>query len=103
MGATVKVDYIVVGQGLAGSAVALQLLKLGKKILVIDNPDKNISSTVAAGLFNPVTGKRMVKTWLADTLFPYLHEFYRSAEKLTGQSFFHPKLLYRPFSSIEEQ
>ncbi len=99
----IKVDYIIVGQGLAGSAVAIQLSKLGKKIVVIDNTDKNISSTVAAGLFNPVTGKKMVKTWLADALFPYLHNFYREAEALTHSSFFHPMPLYRPFISVEEQ
>ena len=103
MSESIKVDYIIVGQGLAGSAVAIQLLKLGKKIVVIDNPDKNISSTVAAGLFNPVTGKKMAKTWMADVLFPYLHDFYREAEALTHESFFHPMSLYRPFISIEEQ
>jgi glycine/D-amino acid oxidase-like deaminating enzyme len=96
-------DYIIVGQGLAGSAVAIQLLKRKKKILVIDEPEKNNSSRIAAGLFNPVTGKKMVKTWLADELFPYLHKYYREVEALTGFSFFHPLPLYRPFLSIEEQ
>lgn len=96
-------DYIIVGQGLAGSAVAVQLLKRGKKILVIDEPAKNISTRVAAGLFNPVTGKKMVKTWLADELFPYLHQFYPEVEKQTSSRFFYPLPLYRPFISIEEQ
>ena len=98
-----RFDYIIVGQGLAGSAVAVQLMKLGKKILVVDQPGKNTSSRIAAGLFNPVTGRKMVKTWLADTLFPYLHTFYREVEERTGSSFFHPMPLYRPFISIEEQ
>ncbi len=100
---TIKVDYILVGQGLAGSAVAIQLLKIGKKIAVIDQPDKNVASAVAAGLFNPVTGKKMIKTWMADILFPYLQSFYREAEAFTGASFFHPMSLYRPFISVEEQ
>lgn len=97
------VDYIIVGQGLAGSAVAVQLLTRGKKILVIDEPENNSSSRVAAGLFNPVTGKKMVKTWMADIVFPYLHDFYSSTEKVTGEKFFFPMPLYRPFVSIEEQ
>lgn len=96
-------DYIIVGQGLAGSAVAYQLLERKYRILVIDDPAANNSSRVAAGLFNPVTGKKMVKTWLADQIFPYLHEFYRAVEIRTGAHFFHPKPLYRPFISIEEQ
>ena len=98
-----EVEYIIVGQGLAGSAVAMQLLKLGKKILVIDEPSKNTSSRVAAGLFNPITGKNLVKTWMADQLFPYLHQYYFWAEELTGEKFFHPMSLYRPFASIQEQ
>ncbi|WP_276373220.1 FAD-dependent oxidoreductase [Chryseolinea sp. H1M3-3] len=97
------IDYVIVGQGLAGSAVALQLLKRQKKILVIDRPCANSSSRVAAGLFNPVTGRNLVKTWMADQLFPYFQKFYQAAEALTRQKFFHQMPLYRPFGSIEEQ
>lgn len=98
-----SVDYIIVGQGLAGSAVALQLLRRRKRILVIDQPARNTSSRIAAGLFNPITGRKMVKTWMADALFPYLFKFYREAEAMTAKKFFHPMPLYRPFHSIEEQ
>ena len=45
----------------------------------------------------------MVKTWMADTLFPYLHTYYREVEERTGKSFFYPMPLYRPFLSVEEQ
>lgn len=103
MSASRHIDYIIVGQGLAGSAVAVQLLKLGKKVLVIDQPEANRASRVAAGLFNPITGKKMIKTWMADTIFPYLHEFYPDAERITGTSFFYSMPLYRPFLSVQEQ
>jgi glycine oxidase len=96
-------DFIIVGQGLAGSAVAVQLLKLRRKILVIDQPEKNNSSRIAAGMFNPITGKKMVKTWMADILFPYLHSYYREVEERTSTKFFYPMPLYRPFLSVEEQ
>jgi glycine/D-amino acid oxidase-like deaminating enzyme len=99
----VIIDYIIVGQGLAGSAVAMQLLKRGKQILVIDEPQNNHASRPAAGLFNPVTGRNAVKTWLADELFPFLHEFYREVEYTTGKKFFSPTRLYRPFASVQEQ
>jgi glycine oxidase len=98
-----SVDYIIVGMGLAGSTMALQLIKAGKKIVVLDQPERNLCSRVAAGLFNPVTGNRMMKTWLADDLFPYLREFYTHAEKITEKKFFYPMPLYRPFISIAEQ
>jgi glycine oxidase len=96
-------DYIVVGQGLAGSCVALQLLNRGKRILVVDRQRENSATNVAAGLFNPITGRHMTKTWIADLLFPYLHEFYRRAEVVTQAKFFNPLELYRPFVSIQEQ
>jgi glycine oxidase len=98
-----EVDYIVVGQGLAGSCLALQLLYRHKRILVIDKTDPHSATQVAAGLFNPVSGAKMVKTWMADALFPYLHEFYRKAEYETGARFFFPMPVYRPFVSPEEQ
>ncbi len=98
-----QVDYIIIGQGIAGSAVALQLMARKKKIVVIDQPHQNTSSRIAAGLFNPITGKRMAKTWMAELIFPYLYDFYKQAEEKTEQNFFYPLPLYRPFSSVEEQ
>lgn len=103
MSKSIHVDYIIVGQGLAGSAVAIQLLKLGKRILVIDQTQHNTSSRIAAGLFNPITGRRVVKTWMADILFPYLHRHYQHVEALSGERFFYPMRLYRPFGAIAEQ
>ncbi len=103
MNSVTELDYLIVGQGLAGSSLALQLIKNEKKILVIDKPNENTSSKVAAGIFNPITGKNNVKTWLADSIFPYLNTFYREAETLTGQKFFFDMLLYHPFQSIAEQ
>jgi len=99
----IEYDYLIIGQGLAGSAMALQLLKRNRKFLVLDQPHQNNSSVVAAGIFNPITGKKWVKTWLADHLFPYMDTFYKDAEKLTGDKFFHKKSIFRPFSNLAEQ
>ena len=71
--------------------------------MVVDQPLDNSSSRIAAGLFNPVTGRKMAKTWLADHLFPALHAFYQDVSQITGGNFFFPLNLYRPFLSIEEQ
>lgn len=97
-----KVDFIIVGQGLAGSVLAVQLHNAGKEVSIIDQQE-NHSSRIAAGLFNPVTGKNLSKTWLANEVFAKLHSFYRQAEQLLNASFFHPFPIYRPFLTIEEQ
>lgn len=97
-----KIDYLIIGQGLAGSAIAWTLLRRGKSVMVIDEPSHNLASAVAAGMINPITGRIMTKTWLADDIFPFLHSFYSGAESATKSKFFHPTSLYRPFLSSEE-
>jgi glycine/D-amino acid oxidase-like deaminating enzyme len=97
------VDYLLVGLGLAGACVAVHLLKKKKKIAIIDFPDTQSATRVAAGLFNPVTGKNLSFTWLAGALFPYLNSFYQESEQLTGKRFFFPMPVYRPFVSAGEQ
>ena len=53
-------DYIVIGQGLAGSILAYRLIQNSKKVLVIDNQHHGASSKVAAGIINPITGQRLI-------------------------------------------
>ena len=99
----IRYDYLIVGQGLAGSAMAIHLLKRNRKFMVIDLPDKNVSSSVAAGIYNPITGKNWVKTWKADQLFPYMKSFYQETERLTNSKFFRDRIIYRPFSFLSDQ
>ena len=96
------VDYIIVGQGLAGSALALELLRRGKRLMVFDEPAKNRASKISAGICNPVTGRVMTKTYLAEKLFPYLNRFYPETEKILNRKFFFPLPIYRPFLSADE-
>ncbi|MFT6866720.1 MAG: glycine oxidase [Cyclobacteriaceae bacterium] len=98
-----KVDYLIVGQGIAGTLLALELVNAGKRIFILNKETENTSSNKAAGLYNPITGRNMLKTWLADQLFPNLESNYRAVEKLLGETFLFPKTIYRPFYSIEEQ
>lgn len=99
----ITVDVIIVGQGLAGSALAWELLQRGRRVMVFDEPDMNRASKISAGICNPITGKVMGKTYLAEKLFPFLNAFYPAAEKTLHRSFFHPLPLYRPFFSLVEQ
>jgi len=96
-------DCIVVGQGIAGSVLAYQLMNLQKKVLVINNPMPNQSSVVAAGMFNPVSGKRMVLAWNWEKFLHELTETYQSLEQLFGESLlnFCPTIQY--FGNVKEQ
>ncbi|TAG10723.1 MAG: FAD-binding oxidoreductase [Sphingobacteriia bacterium] len=64
-------DYIIVGQGLCGSFLSWNLMKAGKRVLVIDQPNIFSASKVASGVINPVTGRRIVRTWEIEKLMPF--------------------------------
>lgn len=98
-----QVEFLIVGQGLAGTCLALEFLKRGRKFILIDKPNPNSASRVAAGLFNPITGKTNQSTWRAVEIFRELKDFYRNAESNTGQQFLFPMPIYRPFLSHQEQ
>lgn len=96
-------DFLIVGQGIAGTVLSYTLRKNGKRVLVLTSPRHPAATRVAAGLFNPVTGKQLKKTWLAQELFPFLHRFYPEMEATLGVRFFYPTVIYRPYRSVQEQ
>ena len=98
-----RFDYIVVGQGIAGSIMAYTLIKNQRTVLVIDDPGQPKASHAAAGIYNPITGRNMVRTWMLDHLFPFLHDFYPQMERDLGASLMHEVPMYRPFLSTSEQ
>ncbi len=70
------VDYLIVGQGLAGTVIGETLLGRGCSVGFVDQGFKHASSTVAVGMYNPVGFKRINKSWMADELIPYVKLFY---------------------------
>jgi glycine/D-amino acid oxidase-like deaminating enzyme len=66
------VDYLIIGQGISGTWLSYYLQKANKSFIVIDNAQSNSASRVAAGIINPVTGRRIVKTWMIDELLSFL-------------------------------
>ncbi|MBK0401354.1 FAD-dependent oxidoreductase [Adhaeribacter sp. BT258] len=96
-------DFLVVGHGLAGAILAQTLEKRGHNVLVFDFEKNNSASNVAAGLINPVAGKRFAKSWQADVFIPAAEEFYRNLETELGTTLYHQKPILKLFSSIEEQ
>lgn len=70
--------------------------------MVLDSPAHNNCSSVAAGLVNPITGRKLTKTWLADAMFPFSKSFYRAVEQRSGDSFLHEKPIVRPAIDIQQ-
>ncbi len=98
-----QLDFIIVGQGIAGSVLALSLIKSGYTVCVIDKQDLSLSSRIAAGIWNPVVFKRLAKSWLADDVVPELIHFYEYFEKELNASFVNRRFILKPFSEEQEK
>tara|TARA_B100000475_G_scaffold42191_1_gene27607 strand:+ start:243 stop:1268 length:1026 start_codon:yes stop_codon:yes gene_type:complete len=95
-----KYDYIVVGQGLAGTLLTHELIDHGKKVLVIDTKLKASASRVAAGLINPVSMKRCIPAFPDYYLKEALNRYIELGKKLNF-NFLNLKSLLRLFDSDE--
>lgn len=71
-----QVDYLIIGQGICGTMLSWFLYKEGKTFAVIDDGDENIPSKLAAGIINPVTGRRYAYTWMIDEVMPFAVQTY---------------------------
>ncbi|MEP7320499.1 MAG: FAD-binding oxidoreductase [Saprospiraceae bacterium] len=61
-------DVLIIGQGLTGSLLASALEDEGFNFTIIDEDRPYTASKNAAGIINPVTGRRFVKSWNYDLL-----------------------------------
>jgi glycine/D-amino acid oxidase-like deaminating enzyme len=97
-------DFVVIGGGLSGCILAYTLkYEYQKEVLLIDNKLENCASLVAAGIFNPITGKRMKKTWMADAIFPFLHDFYKRIESKIQIQILYQHHVHKIYENIGEQ
>ena len=78
---------LIIGSGLAGSTLALELIQRGHFVQVMDNLAPNASSRVAAGIINPIVPKGVKKTWKYQEIFPSVFEYYRNFESILGAEF----------------
>jgi glycine oxidase len=97
-----KVDYIIVGLGLAGLAFAEELVAANKTFIVFED-DSQISSLVAVGVYNPVILKRFTPVWHAKEQLEVALPFYQKLEKKFNVKFDEKFLIKKVFKSIEDQ
>ncbi len=98
-----KIDYIIVGQGIAGTMLAHFLLQAGQRIVIFDPGHQGTASKVAAGLINPITGRRFVKSWRIDDLLPFAKKTYADLEQLLNSSLVHPRRVIRALAGVKEE
>ncbi len=96
-----KVSFLIIGQGLAGSLLAYKMYKYGLSFKIIASPQITKASDVAAGLFNPLVFKRLTKSWKVDDCLPVMFETYNEIEKLLDNTFLFKKDIIKPLTSQE--
>ena len=69
-------DYLIIGQGVCGTFLSYYLQQLGQKVMVIDELKSFTASKVASGVINPVTGRRIVRTWRIEELLRFAQSAY---------------------------
>lgn len=96
------IDVLIIGQGLAGSLLAWELIRRDMRVMVIDNGCEN-ASQVAAGLINPVTGQRLVKSSDIHDLLPAAMQCYRQLSEVFQRRFFVSLPMLRVLKNVAEQ
>ena len=96
-------DYLIVGQGIAGTHMAQTLLGRGANVMVLDDSYKGSSSMSAAGIINPVTGRKYTRSWKIDELLPVAEQKYRNLEKTLNINVLRELSVYRSIHSIKEE
>lgn len=94
--------YLIVGQGLAGTLLAFSLLEKGEEVLIADDYNHASASQVAAGMWNPVTFKRLAASWLAEEMLKEMNVTFRKLEEKLQTNFFHVLPVARIFNSIQD-
>lgn len=97
-----KVDYIIVGLGLAGLAFAEELIAANKSFIVFED-DSQASSLVAGGVYNPVVLRRFTSVWKAAEQLDLAMSFYKNLEQKLNQKFDEKFVIKRSFKSVQEQ
>jgi len=92
-----KVEVLILGQGLAGTLLSYRLHRADVSHAVVDRGHAHASSNAAAGIVNPVTGRRFVKAWQIDSLLEGL-SIYSELETLLGVALLNKITVYRDLS-----
>ena len=97
-----KVDYIIVGLGLAGLAFVEELIQANKSFIVFED-DSQTSSLVAGGVYNPVILKRFSPVWNAKEQLAIALPFYEHLEKKFNTTLDQKFVIKKAFKSTEDQ
>ncbi|MEO6245622.1 MAG: FAD-dependent oxidoreductase [Opitutaceae bacterium] len=96
-------DILIVGQGLAGTLLGWECERAGISFHIADCGHATAASRAAAGMINPVTGRRLVKGWRVETLLPNARAAYGAIEQALGVPLWREMRVRRSFANARER
>jgi glycine/D-amino acid oxidase-like deaminating enzyme len=94
-------QVLIVGQGISGTFLSWYLEQAGISFIMIDAPRPHTASRSAAGIVNPVTGRRIVTTWMIEELLPFAEQAYEDIATGLQKSFMEKHELVDFFPSAQ--
>jgi len=96
-------DVLILGQGLAGTLLAWELERAGISFAIADLGPARAASFAGAGIINPITGRRLVKSWRFETLRPLARAIYGELEAALGVPLWRELRVRRLFADERER
>ena len=96
-------DILVLGQGLGGTLLAWELERAGIGFRLVDPGHDAAATTAAAGIINPITGRRLVKSWRVEALLPAARAVYGDLAAQLGVPLWRDLRVRRRFADERER
>lgn len=94
---------LIAGHGLAGALLAWECERAGLDFAVADAARGDAATLAAAGIVNPITGRRLVPGWRIGELLPAARAAYREIEAALGVPLWRELRVRRIFADAGER
>lgn len=99
-----KIKYLIIGQGLVGTWLGYFLQERNISYAIVNDSKSPSATQVASGVMNPITGRRMVQTWMIDELLPIAIQAYEAFQEKTNTKIISttPVVLIHPTQQMKD-
>lgn len=92
-------DLLIIGGGFAGLSCAMEAINRGLSFDIIDHTYLRASTRIAAGIINPITGRKYQLQEQFDAMSAHAYSAYKKIELLTGRKILHQLPIFKMHKS----
>ena len=94
-------QFLIIGQGIAGSLLAYDMYKAGHQFKIVSSPDQFMASDVATRKYNPAIFNKLARNWMVDEVLQVMTNLYKDIEQELGEQFLYPINIAEPHGENE--